>query len=206
MQRFIEQQNIARFKHLLSHEATEVQRRLLQALLASAQRRLALIEASERGTYSGAQIVREQLFPRTIPKLTSAFQREFEAASTPLLLVEPGPGLQIVEANKIYAAATMIDASKVAGEKMFDIFPDNPNDAAADGVANLFKSLNVVATTGQSHAMRIQRYDVRDANGVFVKRYWQPVNSPVLDDSGKIAFLLHQVIDVTERHVKKSAA
>jgi hypothetical protein len=36
-----------------------------------------------------------------------------------------------------------------------------------------------------------------------VERYWQPVNSPVLNEAGKLAFILHQVIDVTAQHVKQ---
>ncbi|PDT79611.1 hypothetical protein CO675_02015 [Bradyrhizobium sp. C9] len=135
--------------------------------------------------------------------MTSRFQREFETAVTPLLLVDPRPGLHIVESNHAYAAATMIDPSKVAGEKMFDVFPDNPDDPLADGVANLFASLRTVAQTGQPHAMAIQRYDVRSPNGGFVERYWQPLNSPVLNEAGDLAFILHRVVDVTALHVHR---
>ena len=202
MQRFIEEQNVAHFQQLLSRETKEEARRILRSLLANSQRKLAMIEASTRGTYSNPQVVREQLFPHAAPKMTSCFQREFEAATKPLLLLDPGPGLHIVDANKAYAAAAMIDASKVAGEKIFDVFPDNPDDPAADGVANLFSSLSIAATTGRSHAMAVQRYDVRDSGGAFVERYWQPVNSPILNEAGKLVFILHQVIDVTAQYME----
>jgi hypothetical protein len=46
--------------------------------------------------------------------------------------------------------------------------------------------------------MPVQKYDVRDGHGVFQERYWQPVNSPVLDNAQRLIALLHEVTDVTE--------
>ena len=130
--------------------------------------------------------------------------QELESATTPLLLIDPRPGLRIVDANPYYAAAAMIEAGKLAGERLFDIFPDNPVDPLADGVANLFGSLKIVTENGQPHAMPVQRYDVRDTHGNFVERYWQPTNSPVFTETGSLAFILHKVIDVTEQRRSKT--
>src|SRR5262249_28988680 len=77
------------------------------------------------------------------------------------------------------------------------VFPDNPGDPFADGAANVFDSLRIVAETGQSHAMAVQRYDVRNPEGTFVERYWRPVNSPVLDEKGDVLFILNEVVDMT---------
>ncbi|MCP4615472.1 MAG: PAS domain-containing protein [Bradyrhizobium sp.] len=129
--------------------------------------------------------------------MTAQFRDRFEAAPMPLLLLDPGPGMRIVQANDAYAAATMIDPGRVGGEKLFNVFPDNPGDPFADGAANVFDSLRIVAETGQSHAMAVQRYDVRNAHGTFVERYWRPVNSPVLDEKGNLAFILNEVVDMT---------
>jgi len=50
--------------------------------------------------------------------------------------------------------------------------------------------------------MAVQRYDVRDPNGTFVERHWQPVNTPVHDHAGQLVFLLHHVEDVTDHVVR----
>ena len=71
------------------------------------------------------------------------------------MLLDPGPGLNIVDINTAYAAATFITRSDVVGKSLFEIFPDNPNDALADGVSNLYTSLKIAAQTGQPHAMSI---------------------------------------------------
>jgi hypothetical protein len=200
MQRFLEQQNIVHLERLLVTEAiSDKSRHLLEEMLLAAQRRLAALTSVKSGLKSTPQIVRERSLPRGPSKITSQFRDHFEAASTPLLLIDPGPGLRIVDANRVYAAAAMVAPGKVAGEKLFNVFPDNPGDPGADGVANLFDSFRIVAETGQPHAMAVQRYDVRGPSGKFEKRYWQPLNSPVLNDAGDLAFILNRAIDVTAR-------
>ena len=45
--------------------------------------------------------------------------------------------------------------------------------------------------------MAVQRYDIRDPDGKFVERHWQPINSPIHDSDGLLIYLLHHVEDVT---------
>jgi hypothetical protein len=40
----------------------------------------------------------------------------------------------------------------------------------------------------------------------FIERYWRPVNTPLLDEDGHLAFLLHQVEDVTAEVLALPAA
>jgi PAS domain-containing protein len=200
MHRFIEQQNISHLRRLLVTEAiSDTSRHLLEEQLLAAQRRLAALTAVKSGLKSKPQIVRERTFPLVPSKLTGEFRDQFEAAAVPLLLIDPGPGLRIVHANHDYTTATTIDLGKVAGEKLFNVFPDNPGDPFADGVANLFDSFRIVAETGQPHAMAVQRYDVRGPSGIFEERYWQPLNSPVFNENGDLVFILNRAIEVTAR-------
>ncbi len=91
----------------------------------------------------------------------------------------------------------MIDPAAVAGQRLFTVFPDNPDNPLADGVSLLLRSLQIAAGTGLRHRMKVQRYDVRDSRGVFVERYWRQRNIPLLDDAGQLRYLLHHVEDVT---------
>lgn len=68
-------------------------------------------------------------------------QSEFERSCHPYMLLDPGPGLKIIDINAAYAAATFISRSDVVGKSLFEVFPDNPTDALADGVSNLYASL-----------------------------------------------------------------
>jgi hypothetical protein len=115
----------------------------------------------------------------------------FADAPHPYLILTPD--LDIVAANAMYLAATMRVQEQLAGEFMFNAFPDNPNDPAASGVANLSASLARARSSGGRDVMPVQRYDVADPDGVFQRRHWHPVNWPILDDRGAVLALVHHV-------------
>lgn len=196
MQKFICEQNIAHFQKLLDQATEPALRRTLEGLLKSAQRDLAMLESALSGAeisplearrrrHGDAQTIRQQ------------FQPEFDASPHPYMLLDPAPGLHIVDINDAYARATLTNRDDVVGHSLFEIFPDNPDHPLADGVSNLYASLRTVVKTGQPHAMAVQRYDIRDPQGQFVERHWQPINSPIHDRDGLLIYILHHVEDVT---------
>lgn len=196
MQRFICEQNIAHFEKLLNETKDPVQRRTLEALLLSARRNLSLLESKLSGAEASPLEARLRRHGEA-GAILEQFKPEFEASAHPYMLIDPGPGLRIVDINDAYARATFTRRDDVVGQSLFEIFPDNPDDSLADGVANLFTSLRTVVKTNQPHAMAVQRYDIRDLNGNFVERHWLPINSPIHDGDGILIYLLHHVEDVT---------
>ncbi|WP_298871275.1 PAS domain-containing protein [uncultured Bradyrhizobium sp.] len=196
MQRFVCEQNIVHFERLLSETADATVQQTVRGLLASAKRELALLNSAASGadTTPFEQRRRHQTDTATIRQ---QFQPEFDSSPHPYMLLDPGPGLSIVDINAAYAAATFISRFDVVGRSLFEIFPDNPDDPLADGVSNLYSSLRIVGETGRAHAMKVQRYDIRDPDGTFVERHWQPINSPIHDAVGHLVYLLHHVEDVT---------
>jgi signal transduction histidine kinase/CheY-like chemotaxis protein len=127
------------------------------------------------------------------------FRALFEAAPGLFLVLDPD--LRIVAVSDAYLAATMIRRDDVLGRGIFEVFPDNPDDPSATGVGNLRASLERVVRTGRSDTMAVQKYDIRRPEaegGGFEVRYWSPVNSPVLDDLRRVAYIIHRVEDVTE--------
>ncbi|MFJ9904624.1 ATP-binding protein [Streptomyces sp. NPDC101152] len=124
------------------------------------------------------------------------FRLLFDATLSPLLVLSPD--FTIVEVNRAYLTATRTDRG-IVGRPVFDVFPDNPDDPSADGVANLRRSLETVVASGRTDTMALQRYDIpAGEEGTFAERYWSPVNVPVLDAGGQVRYILHRVEDVTE--------
>jgi hypothetical protein len=121
----------------------------------------------------------------------------FSDPGAPYLLLDTR--LRICEVNPAYERATGQPREALLRAHLFDAFPDNPADPAADGVANLSASLERVLRTGTRSWMAFQRYDVPDleVRGAFVRKIWAPVNAPVTED-GRTVALLHHVQDVTE--------
>ena len=127
------------------------------------------------------------------------FQALFNGA--PGLYLVLAPDLTIVAVNDAYARATKTERAKILGQGIFEVFPDNPDDPAATGVANLRRSLEQVLRLRRADAMAIQKYDIRrpaEEGGGFEERYWSPLNVPVLDVNGEVLWIIHRVEDVTE--------
>jgi PAS domain S-box-containing protein len=136
-------------------------------------------------------------------------QPSISAGSTTLLSLEAAPDsylflapdLTILGATPAYLHATLMRRSEIVGRNVFDVFPDNPDDPAADGTRNLRASLDRVRTTLSADTMPIQKYDVRrpeSEGGGFAEKYWKPSNTPVLSDTGEILFIIHRTEDITE--------
>jgi PAS domain S-box-containing protein len=129
----------------------------------------------------------------------TAFRALFESAPGLYLVLTPD-NFTIVAVSDAYLRATMTERSAIIGRELFDVFPDDPDDPAADGVRNLRKSLDTVKATRQANVMAVQRYPVRrpdSEGGGFGERHWSPINSPVFGDDGEMSFIIHRVEDVT---------
>ncbi|HLX45036.1 MAG TPA: PAS domain-containing sensor histidine kinase [Bryobacteraceae bacterium] len=121
--------------------------------------------------------------------------------SSPGLYLVLAPDLTIVAVSDAYLQATMTQREQILGRGIFDVFPDNPQESGATGVANLRTSLDRVLRTEAPDTMAVQKYDIRrpeSEGGGFEERYWSPVNSPVQGADGKTAYIIHRVEDVTE--------
>ncbi len=127
------------------------------------------------------------------------FRALFEGAPGCYLVLDPQ--LVIVAVSDAYLAATMTERTAILGRPLFEVFPDNPDDADATGVGNLGASLTRVRELLVPDAMAVQQYDIRrpeSEGGAWEVRYWSPVNSPVLGSDGRLAYIIHRVEDVSE--------
>lgn len=127
------------------------------------------------------------------------FKTLFEASPGLFLVLDPT--LHIVAASDAYLQATLTRRADIIGRHLFDVFPDNPDDPSADSIRNTRASINRVLQVHVADAMVVQRHDVRkpeSEGGGFEVRYWSPVNSPVLNPDGSLAYIIHRVENVTE--------
>ena len=124
------------------------------------------------------------------------FQLLFE--SVPGLFLVLLPDFTIIAVSDAYLQATLTRREQIVGRHLFEVFPDNPDDPAADGVANLRSSLERVLVTRAPDAMAMQKYDVPCPDGRgFETRYWSPSNFPVFAKDGAIRYIMHRAEDIT---------
>lgn len=119
--------------------------------------------------------------------------------SSPDLYLVLNANLEIVAVSDAYTRATLTRREDILGKTMFQIFPDNPADPTAEGQRNLRASLQRVLLSGKPDTMPVQKYDIPRPDGEgFEERYWSPINIPILDKDGGIAYVLHRAEDLTE--------
>jgi len=133
------------------------------------------------------------------------FLRLFEASPHPYLILGAVPSFPILAVNDRYLEATGTQRSAIIGHGLFEIFPDNPEDGGSSSVSDLRTSLGRVMSDQKPDTMGVQKYDIplRDGRGGFEVRYWSPVNTPVFDGAGRVAWIIHHVEDVTEFMLQK---
>lgn len=111
------------------------------------------------------------------------------------------PRFTIVAASDDFTFKTLCKKEEILGKGIFEIFPENPSDPKNTTVANMKASLERVIQNKARDSMPVQRYDIRkpsDEGGGFEKRYWSPINSPIIEENGQISFIISRTEDVTE--------
>jgi len=96
--------------------------------------------------------------------------------SAPGLYLVLTPDLKIVAVSEAYLRATMTQRAAIIGRDLFDVFPDDPD-------ASVHASLD-----------RVREQHVTDTT-----------YSPVLDDKGELAFIIHRVEDPTADELRTRA-
>ncbi|MET9059410.1 SpoIIE family protein phosphatase [Streptomyces antibioticus] len=110
------------------------------------------------------------------------------------------PDLVYADANDDFLRLAGRTRDQLLGRYIFDVFPENPNDAAAAGRRETEASMLRVVASGERDTMALLRYDIEDPArpGVWQEHYWSPVNAPVLGADGKVALVVHRVEEITE--------
>lgn len=133
----------------------------------------------------------------TVPEVD--FAQVFRHLPIPAVVLTPD--FDIADMNLAYLQVAGRTRDDLLGRHVFDMFPDNPADSGATGVRNLTDSLHRVLATGKPDTLAFQQYDVEVPGrpGEFARRYWCPVNAPVLGTDGRVVLIVQLVEEITER-------
>lgn len=118
-------------------------------------------------------------------------------AAAPVALLVLDADLVMQYANAAYLRATDKTVGEVVGHYVFDVFPDSP-DREDDQARSLEGVLRAVLDTGESQVLSGYRYDIPLSSGGFETRYWDVIETPLLDETGRVAHIVHYTDDVTE--------
>ncbi|QMU77178.1 SpoIIE family protein phosphatase [Streptacidiphilus sp. PB12-B1b] len=107
--------------------------------------------------------------------------------------------LRIVALNDAYARATGRTAGELTGRGFFDAFPPEPGAPEPSGAEVHRRSLETVLATGLPDVLVLLRFAIPGKAGEQLEpRWWNVVNEPLADSSGKVELIIHRIDDVTE--------
>jgi serine phosphatase RsbU (regulator of sigma subunit) len=133
------------------------------------------------------------------------FARLFAALPSPHVAVDPD--MHVVDASDSYLALFGMRRADVVGRPIVALFPPEPGSVDADGVPFILQSFLRAARDRRPDPMPVARYDITDASGALVERYWSHVAFPVLDQDGAEVLLVVQALtEVTEYVLREQAS
>ena len=129
------------------------------------------------------------------PEIPESMYREFFEKS-PIIGFVVDEHMRIVTMTDRCLSASGFSRRDVIGRDVFETFPDNPDDATANGTQVLCTSLERAFATGLAERLPGQRYHAcSEPGGAFQERYWLPENVPIPDHVGKVAYMIHTVVN-----------
>jgi transcriptional regulator with PAS, ATPase and Fis domain len=123
---------------------------------------------------------------------------EVRPGNTAILLPDT-PKFTVVAVSNDFVAAAGISREELIGSNFFSNFPkglDNPHSASEKIIRTSFEQ---VLQSKQPHAVTIQRYDILKQDDSFEKKYWRIFNTPVLNNTGDVHYVIHTSEDVTDQ-------
>lgn len=125
----------------------------------------------------------------------------FEAIPLPAVLIcANSPNFTVENANRAYSEISGKSIDDLVGKRLFELFPDNPNDPESNSVAELTTLLNEVIETGRGNSKNIQRYDLKIGDsGSFEERYYNQNHTPIFNGNGDVEYILQVIEEVTDK-------
>jgi PAS domain S-box-containing protein len=142
-----------------------------------------------------------------VKSLVVNFESIFRVSPNPYMLLDRE--LRFVAVNEAYLRVTSSRFDDIVGRNLFEVFPNDPGDPANESSALLRESLLKVLETKAVDVLAFIPYAItveRDGETVNEERFWSATHTPILDDTGEVAFILQHTVDVTELHRLKQRA
>ncbi|KIN72734.1 hybrid sensor histidine kinase/response regulator [Sulfitobacter guttiformis] len=117
----------------------------------------------------------------------------FANAPSPYILLDPD--LRMVWANNAYLELTGRSRESIIGRILTEEFPA-PSDSVSDKM--LRGSFRRVLANRKADHLPLISYPIEAADGNFEERFWSATHTPILDDEGRVEFILQNTFDVTD--------
>jgi signal transduction histidine kinase len=125
------------------------------------------------------------------------FKMLFESLPALFLVFRPDKDYTIVAASDTYLAALARHREDTIGKALFSVFQANPDDPDKKANQVIDDSIKRLLKSRKPDDMPTVKYDVTNADGELEIHYWKARNTPVLDASNEVIYIVHQAENVT---------
>ena len=106
--------------------------------------------------------------------------------------------LRYVAANREYLRVTGATLEELIGVRIFERFPNDPDDPNNAPALQLRRSFEQVLETGKPDAIPFVRYRVQSsAEGPTRDAFWSATHTPIFDHAGRTAYVLQHTMNVS---------
>ena len=132
----------------------------------------------------------------------------FDASPNPYMLLTPD--FRYAAVNEAYLRTTGSTRESLLGRNIFDVFDSGPTEEGRENVRQLRTSFTRVLAEGREDHLALIRYSIPaptpDGGVQLQERYWSATHTPILDEAGRVAFILQHTTDITELHQLRARA
>lgn len=129
------------------------------------------------------------------------FRLLFDSVPAPVVVLAPdSPRFTILAASDAYLRETEKRRDEIVGRPFFEVVPDDPEQPSG-AEANSRASFERVLQRRLPDQQALQQHDIRrpeSREAGFETRFRSALNTPVLDDSGEVRYIIRRIEDVTE--------
>lgn len=134
------------------------------------------------------------------PLNTLDFQMIFDLMPGNFVILQPNnPDYNILAISDDMLQIIAQERQQVVGKSVFKVFPKNPEVLPATEPSSLRFSLQNAIQQKKPNKIPFVRYDAPQPTGVLQERYWSASTKPVMDKAGKVIYLIHTTVEVTNQ-------
>ncbi|PRY09863.1 PAS domain S-box-containing protein [Pontibacter ummariensis] len=126
--------------------------------------------------------------------------------SLPGLYLVLSPDLCVTAVTDSYLQATHSSRDRVVGQYLFDVFPESPTLKGLGLPDAIRNSLLHVVKHKQPHLIPSLRYDILNKAGKYEEHHWRLNSIPILNSTGELQQILHEVRDITAQTLHEQEA
>lgn len=195
MRRFLLSCNIERLTKVLISRVLPDNADYMRRQVCHYRRELALLDAGEYGALNRLGPASKDV--RDSSSFVSAeFGFEHIEPDLPTMILDLGPGLQIVYVNRAFSIETGVSEGKLIGRPLYEAFPENPEAPESECISDTFNAIYRTTREQRPEILPEQRYDIRNPYRVFVECYWRMEFIPLLGADEEVEFLKLRIMKI----------